>query len=168
MKNITACLDILEKLIRVCLSVLFVVMVGSIFYQIVLRYVFHAANAWSEELARYTFVWQVLLGAAVAVRKARHMQIDFFLNKFPPRVRKFLDIAMKFVVIYFFIVVAQKGTDLYYLTQRQQSTGLGIPMSWIYLSIPVGSALMILFTLEELALKYLPGAHRGTGGAENA
>lgn len=168
MKRITAYLDILEKLIRCALTLLFIAMVGSIFYQIVLRYIFNSANAWSEELARYTFVWQVLLGAAVAVRKGRHMQIDFFLEKFSPKGRLIIDVTMKAVVLYFFFVVAQKGTDLFYLTQRQQSTGLAIPMSWIYLAIPVGSVLMILFTLEEIALKYLPGDQNKGGGAENA
>jgi TRAP-type C4-dicarboxylate transport system permease small subunit len=142
--------------------------VGSIFYQIVLRYVFSAANAWSEELARYTFVWQVLLGAAVAVRKARHMQIDYFLNKFPPKVRMLIDISMKLVVLYFFFVIAQKGMDLYSFTQRQQSTGLAIPMSRIYLAIPVGAVLMIIFTVEEMMLKYLPGIRKETGGERSA
>jgi len=167
-KTLTACLDVLEKTIRYCLSALFIVMVGSIFYQIILRYVFSSANAWSEELARYTFVWQVLLGAAVAVRKARHMQIDFFLNKFPPKVRMIVDISMKLVVLYFFVVIAQKGMELYSFTQRQQSTGLGIPMSRIYLSIPVGAVLMMIFTLEEIALKYLPGIRKQYGGEKNA
>lgn len=56
MRIFTRVLDFLEKILRIATSCLFVVMVASIAYQIVLRYIFSKANAWSEELARYAFV----------------------------------------------------------------------------------------------------------------
>lgn len=168
MKTLKWCIDKIEMIIKAVLSMLFVIMVGSIFYQIVLRYIFHSANAWSEELARYTFVWQMLLGASLAVRKTRHMQIDFFVNKLPPLIKIAVDLAMKAVMLFFFVVIAKKGVELFYLTRRQLSTGLEMPMSWVYLSIPIGAVLMIIFTLEELAQKHLKKSTRNKGRVENA
>lgn len=64
-----------------------VVMVIVIFYQVILRYVFNASNIWSEELARYLMCYSVLLGAAIAVRKYSHLQVDFVINMLPARGR---------------------------------------------------------------------------------
>ena len=45
-------LDKLEKALLILMGILLAVMVLSIFYQVLLRYVFQSANVWSEELAR--------------------------------------------------------------------------------------------------------------------
>ncbi len=37
-----------------------------IFYQVVMRYVFHDSPAWSEEIARFMFVWESWLGVSLA------------------------------------------------------------------------------------------------------
>ena len=46
-------LDVIEKIEKVLLALSVSVMTVVIIYQVVLRYVFSASNAWSEELARY-------------------------------------------------------------------------------------------------------------------
>ena len=51
--------------------------------QVVARYVFNHSLAWSEELARYIFIWQVWLGSAYCVVKNRHIRIDVFTDKLP-------------------------------------------------------------------------------------
>ncbi|MEJ2134846.1 MAG: TRAP transporter small permease subunit [Desulfofustis sp.] len=42
------------------------VMVISILLQVFFRYVMNAPLYWSEEIARYAFVWLVFIGAAIA------------------------------------------------------------------------------------------------------
>lgn len=48
-------LDILEKIQRIILTVSVPGMVLIMFYQVVMRYVFHNSPAWSEELVRYGY-----------------------------------------------------------------------------------------------------------------
>jgi TRAP-type C4-dicarboxylate transport system permease small subunit len=146
---LTRILDILEKVLRVVVSCFFAVMVFSIAYQIVLRYVFAKANAWSEELARYSFVWLVMLAASIGTRKARHMNIDFLLNKLPRFLKLSAELATRGLALMFFGVLGWKGAELCQMTMRQNSTGLELPMGYIYLAIPIGAAFMILFTLED-------------------
>jgi TRAP-type C4-dicarboxylate transport system permease small subunit len=124
-------------------------MVFSISYQIVLRYVFTKANAWSEELARYAFVWLVMLAGAVGTRRARHMSIDFLLNKLPRPLRIFVEMATRALALLFFAVLGWKGAELSQMTMLQNSTGLEIPMGYVYVAIPLGAASMVLFTLED-------------------
>lgn len=80
LKKYTKFLDGLESVEKVFLVVTAAIMVIVIAYQVVLRYVFHASNAWSEELARYLFIYDVFIGSAIALRKNSHLQVDVFLN----------------------------------------------------------------------------------------
>jgi TRAP-type C4-dicarboxylate transport system permease small subunit len=163
----TRILDVLEKILRVLASCFFVVMVSSISYQIVLRYVFTKANAWSEELARYSFVWLVMLAGAIGTRRARHMNIDFFLNKLPRPLKIVVEMATRALVLVFFVLFGYKGIELSQMTMLQNSTGLEIPMGYVYVAIPVGAASMILFTLEDTwnVLRNTLKRQGATGGA---
>ncbi len=143
-------LDMIEKYSLAVIIILFSVMVFSIFLQVVLRYVFNMGNSWAEELARYSFVWLVLLGAAVAVRRGRHMRIDFFINLFPLRVKRVIETMLNFSLALFLIVLTYYGVRLVLLAHRQLSTGLSLPMSYAYASIPVGGILMLIFLFEPL------------------
>lgn len=72
LKKYTKFLDGLESVEKVFLVVTAAIMVIVIAYQVVLRYVFNASNAWSEELARYLFIYDVFIGSAIALRKNSH------------------------------------------------------------------------------------------------
>jgi len=56
--------------------------------QVFLRY-FTAANlrpfAWGDEIIRLTSIWVVFLAASLGVREGSHLNVDFFINKMPPR-----------------------------------------------------------------------------------
>ena len=85
-------LDLLEWVEKVILAVSVFVMVIIMVYQVILRYVFSNPNAWSEELARYLFILNVMLAAAIAVRRHSHMQIDILINLFSERVKRIFNI----------------------------------------------------------------------------
>src|SRR5699024_5885989 len=65
-------LDVLEKIEKVILAVTVGIMVLIIAYQVIMRYIFAHANSWSEELARYLFIYDVMIGAAIAIRRNSH------------------------------------------------------------------------------------------------
>lgn len=48
---------------------------GLIFVQVVLRYGFSYSLSWSEELARYLFVWLMWLGVSYAARNRTHLRV---------------------------------------------------------------------------------------------
>ena len=153
MRIFTRVLDFLEKILRIATSCLFVVMVASIAYQIVLRYIFSKANAWSEELARYAFVWLVMLAASLGARCGRHMCINFIVDKLPIPQKTFITFGTRLLAIFFFIILGWKGAELLSFTMNQNSTGLEISMAFIYLAIPVGAFFMILFSVEDILLR---------------
>jgi len=80
-------------------------MVIVITYQVILRYVFHASNAWSEELARYLFIYDVFIGSAIALRKNSHLQVDVFLNLMKPKTKYLYTIIITILGVAFLVVL---------------------------------------------------------------
>ena len=80
MKGYGKFLDGIEKIEKLFLAVTVAIMIIVITYQVILRYVFSASNAWSEELARYLFIYDVMVAAAIATRRAicRWMRLSVF------------------------------------------------------------------------------------------
>lgn len=153
-------LDTMEKFSKVLLSLLFSVMVFSIFLQVVMRYVFHTGNAWAEELAIFSFAWLVMIGSSVAIRGNRHMNIDFLMNYFPLTLKKITQMVLNLLLMVFMGLLIIKGTELVLLTHRQLSTGMGLPMSIPYLSIPVGAVLSLLYILEAMFRSFKRGVEQ--------
>lgn len=73
MKGYGKFLDGIEKIEKLFLAVTVAIMIIVITYQVILRYVFSASNAWSEELARYLFIYDVMVAAAIATRRNSHL-----------------------------------------------------------------------------------------------
>ena len=84
MKGYGKFLDGIEKIEKLFLAVTVAIMIIVIIYQVILRYVFSASNAWSEELARYLFIYDVMVAAAIATRRNSHLQVDAFIGILKP------------------------------------------------------------------------------------
>ena len=56
--------------------------------QVVSRYIFNAPIAWSEEFARYSFVWISYIGCAYCVSVDAHTGITAFRDALPPKAKK--------------------------------------------------------------------------------
>ena len=141
-------MDVVERILRLLIGIAMVIMVVIIFYQVILRYVLNASNIWSEELARYLMCYVVLLGAAVAIRKYSHLQVDFALNMLPARARCIAVAICTLAGIVFLVFFCQYGIDLCLNTANSTSSGTGIPMSYAYACLPIGGILMILASVE--------------------
>ena len=141
-------LDVIEKIERLFLAVAMVVMIADMTYQVILRYVFSNSNAWSEELARYLFIFEVMIAAAIAIRKNSHLQIDVLINCFKPRTKTLFTLVSTLVGIAFLVFLLVYSIGLVKTGGTNISVGLNIPMSVPYASIPIGTVLMLLTSVE--------------------
>ena len=142
-------LDVLEKVEKAILAVTVGIMVIIIAYQVIMRYIFAHANSWSEELARYLFIYDVMIGAAIAIRHS-HLQIDILINLMKPKVRTILTIIATLAGMVFMVFLLSYSITLVQTGARTMSAGLGIPMSIPYSCMPVGIVLMLLTSIEVL------------------
>ncbi len=148
LKKYTKFLDLLEKVEKILLAVTVGAMVLFMLYQVILRYIFRASNAWSEELVGYLFVLDVMLGAAIAIRRNSHLQIDVLINRFPPKVKNVFTIGATVVGIVFLCFLFRYSLTLCATATKNISAGLHISMAIPYAVLPVGEVLMVLSSIE--------------------
>jgi TRAP-type C4-dicarboxylate transport system permease small subunit len=120
------------------------------FAQVVSRYVFNDPLIWSEEAARYLFVWVSMLGAALGLREGAHYGLDAVRTRLPRRVRLVTGTAAAVIVATFLVVLLMTGIEETQLASMQYSATLPMRMHWAYLALPVGAALMLLHLLAHL------------------
>jgi TRAP-type transport system small permease protein len=117
---------------------------------IVSRYFFGYSFSWSEEVARYMMVWATMIGAAMAIRKWSHFRLEFLEHHVSARLRS---IMHAFALLCSFLVgclLVYQGIIWLPLTSHQLATATQVPMSYIYLSLPLCGILIVLFGGEAL------------------
>lgn len=124
----------------------------SLLLQIIMRYIFNAALSWSEELARYCFVWSTLLSIGYSIKKGSMLRIDILVQYLPKSWRKPLDIAVEFFTLAFFCLLFYNSI---FVVQRiyasgQTSPAIGIPMVAIYVSLLFGFFLAIVRGIQKI------------------
>lgn len=138
----------------VCTALLFV-MTFCIFMQIIFRAV-GAPLAWTEELARYLFVWLVYVSCSFAVRIQSHIKLDILTLLVKKRGKLVLDIFSDVIFFLFAVIIAYYGSQTVhklFFVRPQISPGLKIPMWLPYLSVSLGSVMMAVRLVQSLVLR---------------
>lgn len=148
-------LDVIQMIIDVISSVFIALAVSLLFYAVVMRYVFHNPPAWSQEVTRYMFVWLIMLAAASVTRDNTHLNINVFLDIMPPKLKKAVMLFLNILMLIFCGVLIQQSVKIYSRVAEAMSPILPISMGWLYMAVPVGAALMILFLIENSIVLFL-------------
>ena len=137
-----------NALIVVC-GILLCIMAGSVFFEVLIRYVVHAPTAWTEETAEFILVWYGLLAAAVGARKGVHFAIRLGVIRFDARTRWLIRQGVNVFVIVFLSVLLKLGIDYLDIVANQTSTGAEINMRYPWAGIPVGiGSILAMYVLE--------------------
>ncbi len=116
-------------------------------WQVITRFVFKSPSAITEALAKYLFVWLVLITAAYVVGKREHMAIEFFVNKYSKKTRNVLDIIVEICVFLFSAIVLTYGGGYIAINAMNQAdSALSIPVGIIYLALPVSGVLSMFYS----------------------
>lgn len=136
---------------EVLLTILSSVMVSVIFLQVVMR-IMNSSLSWSEELARYCFIWLVYIGISYGVKKQRHIKVDVLLVLLKEKGRVILTIIANLLFLFFAVYVMIYGYDIAsrLLAFGQQSPALHIPMGLVYMATPVGMGLTVIRIIQNL------------------
>jgi len=139
-----------EGVVNALLVVLMSVMFISVCLQVFFRYVLESPLSWSEELARYVFVWISFLGAAMALGKRLHFGIDYLVNKFPPRLRAGVELITNCAILVFVLVLVVKGFQTATTARFSHSAGLNLRMDIVFDAIPVSGLIMAYYLIRQI------------------
>lgn len=145
-------MDMLYKLIRIVVAAALVVMVAVTAMEVVRRYVFGLSFIWAEELVRFLLVATTFIGGAAAYRAGGMAYLDLVTSRLNPKTQRVLSILTNIVVVAFCCYLAAQGYHYSFTPQiaLMKSTGLKLQMSVIYLTIPIGITMLILFAVEKI------------------
>jgi TRAP-type C4-dicarboxylate transport system permease small subunit len=130
----------------VCIGLL-AIATAVCFYQVVSRYVFSSPPSWSEEIARYLFVWLTFLGSAIAFRYGAHLALGFTKSLLPVNMHRWVSLVSLGVVAGVLVFVIWQGKEATQFASRQLTPALQLSMSIPYLAIPVGGFFMLIEVL---------------------
>lgn len=116
--------------------------------QVIWRYGLNQPITWSEEVARYCFVWVTLIGAAALLRLSDgHPELDSLRNRAGPFLRHAIDIFSRLMIIACSLAISIGGFRMIETQFHQLSPSVGIPMWMMYLSMTVTPLIGILWVL---------------------
>ncbi len=126
-----------------------------IFAQVVMRYVFKSSLTWSEELARYLFVWLVYFSVAYTAKKEAHIRIDAAINIYPKGMRPYIEILSEVIVLAFSVFIAFTSVTVFQKISAsgQVSPALHIPMQFVYAAPLVGFVLTSIRQIQCIVRK---------------
>lgn len=143
----------LDKILGTLLVFLLAVMVLAVIWQVFSRYIVNNPSSFTEELSRYLFIWIGLLGAAYAAGQQTHLAIDILPPKLSPPNRIKLRIFINVLIILFCLtVLVIGGANLVYVNYDlgQFSAALNLPLSVVYLVVPIAGLLVIYYKVNEI------------------
>lgn len=131
-----------------------VAMTGIVAWQVFCRYVLNWSNSWTEIASVLLMSWFILLGSAVGVRENYHLGFDVLLYVLPKGSKKWLRTISDVLVAGFAVGMVFYGWQLAALAWQARLPALGVPEGVKYLPLIGGGALIILFCIERVVLRF--------------
>lgn len=131
-------------------------MVVLIFSAAIARFLHHPIN-WAIDISTFLFAWSCFLSADVAWRENKLMSVDILIRLVPDKVKKFFRFFNYAILVLFLVYLIVFGFWLSYTTRARSFQGIpAFSYTWVTLSVPVGSILLLITTIlkikEEVAV----------------
>ncbi|MGL4325052.1 MAG: TRAP transporter small permease [Beijerinckiaceae bacterium] len=135
------------------LSVLVVVSVAILVVPVMLQIVSRYTNLipsyiWTEEMARFLFIWTVMIGAMLGVRDSAHFDVDL-LPRLGARGDAFMRIIAKLGVLAIAIVFVTGGIEFTKFAWNRTSELADLPLWLIHMAWPIAGFSWIAFLGEQ-------------------
>lgn len=158
--------DLLEKFVHGLVTATMFAFIVLVSMQVFWRYVLSDPLPWTEQAARYLFIWMLMLEMPILLRRDNNISFDLLYKRLPEKVRHVVQIALLVLIAAFGIVFFVGSFQLCVKSLGKTAVGLGIPIVWVYAAQPTGAALLALVAIEQSVKKII--AWRKGEEAENS
>lgn len=124
--------------------------------QVLMRYVFQSSLSWSEEVARYLFIWLIYIGISYGVKKNAHVAVTATDLILTPHQQRWMRLISNTVFLAFALCIFYYGRHVCATIARlgQQSPAMDIPMWVVYAAVPTGFCLTCLRLVQRLLKEF--------------
>jgi TRAP-type transport system small permease protein len=102
---------------------------------------------WTEEMARFFFIWMIMIGAMVGIRDGAHFDVDLW-PELRPRANALLRIVSNVFILLFALVFIWYGIKFVQFGWNQNSELAELPMPFIFVAWPMAGLTWVLFLGE--------------------
>ena len=148
MKTVGKAFDAVEKVLCALSGTLLVIFTLLTLVQVVLRYVFEMPLSWSEQLARYLFIWMLMLYMPVLMRRGNNLGFDLIISHFSEKAQDIFWLVCESLIAGFAGLYCYYSIQLCIKFSKKVLVGLGIKANWVYSAQIVGAGLLCLFCIE--------------------
>ena len=137
---------LLEILLAACVGILVI----PVTLQIVSRYTpFIPSYIWTEEMARFLFVWTIMIGVMVGVREAQHFEVDVW-PEMSRRSEAAVRILARLGILALALVFVWAGIEFTRFAWNRTSELADLPLWLIHVAWPVAGVTWIVFAGEQI------------------
>lgn len=139
MKGFNRFLSAYKSILSVIGSVFFITFCACVLIQIIARNLLPSAPSWTEEAARYTFIYMCAFGCGIAMLKDEFVYVEFLRDKLEEKGLHKLNTVIRFVITIAMLVLSlfilfKAEPSFVFMKFRMVSTAMQIPMQYIYFS----------------------------------
>lgn len=142
--------DFLNKIVSRLLVMFFMIMTVILNIQVFARYIMNSSLSWSEESARFLFVWIVAIGASIGVKEKFHVVVSILTDRLPKSVQTAVRFAVSMLMAVIACVLLYSGSLLLRSVSVQVSASLNLPMPVLYACIPISAFLMLIHIIADM------------------
>jgi TRAP-type C4-dicarboxylate transport system permease small subunit len=104
---------------------------------------------WTEEMARFLFIWTIMIGAMIGVRESTHFEVDVW-PRLPPRGEAVVRLAGRLGVLAAALVFVWAGIHFTEFAWYRISELAELPLWLIYVAWPVTGVTWLVFLGEHV------------------
>lgn len=131
-----------DRIVLTTAAALSAVYLGAIAVQVFYRYVLEIPSPWTEEMARYLFIWSAFLAAAVSVGRDDQFHIPLLIEKLPRAGRRFMHVCIDLLQLTFALIMVRYGSLMANRMMMARAPVLPLPQGIVYMVIPIAGAYM--------------------------
>jgi TRAP-type C4-dicarboxylate transport system permease small subunit len=135
---------IYKKSLDYIIITIFMMMFTVVLLNVICRYVFNNSLPWAMEFSRYSFIWIIFLGSALAMRNGSHIGLELFERILSTKYLKYYKLFINSVNILFLLVFTVVGFIVAFQGMKTYSAVIQMPMIIPYLALPVGGVAMLI------------------------
>jgi TRAP-type transport system small permease protein len=104
---------------------------------------------WTEEMARFLFVWTIMIGAMIGVRESTHFEVDVW-PRLSPRPEAIVRLVARFGVLLAALVFVYAGIEFTRFAWNRISELAELPLWLIHIAWPVTGLTWLAFLGEQM------------------
>ncbi|MCH6235288.1 TRAP transporter small permease [Cognataquiflexum rubidum] len=140
----------IDRILEWAVTVSFLLMIVTVMVQVIARYALPWSPHWTEEMARFCFIYMVSLGAGLAVKDRSYINVSLFLDWLDVKARNWMDSFILLSIILLMLCMLVFSIPLMDIVSLQDSASLKINMAFIYFSMTCMSAFVAFYSIVEL------------------